>query len=234
MKKYTIALLSIVTFGISCSEKSGFGENSKYTDDQKASYYIGLNIAQSMKQEGFKVDADLLAKAIKEEMEGKEKTLPADEMNVFMQEFMQKQQLKKLNEAGSKATENKKKGEEFLAKNKANPKVKATASGLQYEVLQEGDGKAKPNASDVVLVKYTGKLLDGTVFDSTDKNGGQPIEINLGSVIKGWTEGIQLMSKGAKYRFYIPSHLAYGDQGAGGAIPGGSTIIFEVELIGIN
>ena len=234
MKKYTIALFCIATFGISCAEKNDSKENSKYTDDQKASYYIGLNIAQNMKKEGFKVDADLLAKAIKEEMDGKEKTLPADGMDSFMQEFMMKQQEKKLSEAGSQATGNKKKGEEFLAKNKANPKVKTTASGLQYEVLQEGDGKIKPNASDVVQVTYTGKLLDGTVFDSTDKNGGQPMDINLGSVIKGWTEGIQLMSKGAKYRFYIPSELAYGDQGAGGAIPGGSTIIFDVELVSIK
>ncbi|MNY26981.1 putative FKBP-type peptidyl-prolyl cis-trans isomerase FkpA precursor [compost metagenome] len=132
------------------------------------------------------------------------------------------------------SNDNKKKGLEFLAKNKTNPKVKTTASGLQYEVLQEGDGKTKPKASDVVQVKYTGKLLDGTVFDSTDKSGGAPADISLDRVIKGWTEGIQLMSKGSKYRFYIPSDLAYGDQGAGDAIPGGSTIIFDVELVNIK
>ena len=100
--------------------------------------------------------------------------------------------------------------------------------------MQEGDGTTKPKATDVVQVKYTGKLLNGTVFDSTDKNGGAPSDINLSNVIPGWTEGIQLMSKGAKYRFYIPSDLAYGDQGAGGAIPGGSTIIFDVELVNIK
>jgi FKBP-type peptidyl-prolyl cis-trans isomerase len=110
--------------------------------------------------------------------------------------------------------------------------VKTTASGLQYEVLQEGDGKTKPK-SDIVQVKYTGKLLDGTVFDSTDKNGGAPMDINLGGVIKGWTEGIQLMSKGSKYRFYIPSELAYGDNGAG-PIPAGATITFDVELVDIK
>lgn len=234
MKKYTIALFCIATFGISCSEKNEAKENDKYTDEQKASYYIGLNIAQSLKQEGFKIDTELLAQALKEEMEGKEKLLPAEEMDSFMREFMQKQQEKKLSEAGSQASENNKKGQEFLAKNKTNPHVKTTASGLQYEMLQDGDDKTKPSATDVVLVKYTGKLLDGTVFDSTDKNGGEAIEINLGGVIKGWTEGIQLMSKGSKYRFYIPSELAYGDQGAGGAIPGGSTIIFDVELVGVK
>ena len=147
---------------------------------------------------------------------------------------MMKQHQKKQAEAGVEATDNKKKGTEFLAKNKSNPKVKTTASGLQYEVLQEGDGTTKPKATDVVQVKYTGKLLNGTVFDSTDKNGGAPSDINLSNVIPGWTEGIQLMSKGAKYRFYIPSDLAYGDQGAGGAIPGGSTIIFDVELVNIK
>lgn len=119
--------------------------------------------------------------------------------------------------------------------------------GVSYAHLEENDSAeyflnkaleirdlTKPKATDIVQVKYTGKLLDGTVFDSTDKNGGSPADINLSAVIKGWTEGIQLMSKGAKYRFYIPSDLAYGDQGAGDAIPGGSTIIFDVELVNIN
>jgi len=233
MKKQTIALLCVAILGVSCSKNNDEKNGSKYTDDQKASYYIGLSIAQNMKKEGFKVDADLLAKAIKEEMDSttKKKLFPAEEMDSFLQEFMMKQHEKKQAEVGVQANENKKKGAEFLAKNKTNPKVKTTASGLQYEVLQEGDGKTKPTAMSTVQVKYTGKLLDGTVFDSTDKNGGAPADINLGSVIKGWTEGIQLMSKGSKYRFYIPAELAYGDQGAGGAIPGGSTIIFDVELL---
>lgn len=234
MKRQTIALFCIAALSFSCADKDGKKNDSKYTDEQKASYYIGLSIAQSMKQDGFKVDADLLAQAIKEEMDGKEKLFPAEEMNTFMQNFMQKQSEKKHSAAGQESNENKKKGTDFLAKNKSNHKVKTTASGLQYEVLQEGDGKTKPKASDVVQVKYSGKLLDGTVFDSTDKNGGTPMDINLGQVIKGWTEGIQLMSKGSKYRFYIPSDLAYGDQGAGGAIPGGSTIIFDVELVNIK
>ncbi|MBP6575866.1 MAG: FKBP-type peptidyl-prolyl cis-trans isomerase [Chryseobacterium sp.] len=236
MKRQTIALFCIAALSIiSCAKEGDKKDDSKYTDEQKASYYIGMSIAQNMKQEGFKVDAELLAQGIKEEMDStKKKMLPAEEMNSFMQGFMMKQQQKKQSEAGSQSNDNKKKGLEFLAKNKSNPKVKTTASGLQYEVLQEGDGKTKPKASDVVQVKYTGKLLDGTVFDSTDKNGGAPMDINLGGVIKGWTEGIQLMSKGSKYRFYIPSDLAYGDQGAGAAIPGGSTIIFDVELVNIK
>lgn len=235
MKRQTIALFCVAALSFSCADKGDKIDDSKYTDEQKASYYIGMSIAQNMKQEGFKVDAELLAQGIKEEMDStKKKMLPAEEMNSFMQDFMMKQQQKKQSEAGAQSNDNKKKGLDFLAKNKSNPKVKTTASGLQYEVLQEGDGKTKPKATDVVQVKYTGKLLDGTVFDSTDKNGGAPMDINLGGVIKGWTEGIQLMSKGSKYRFYIPSDLAYGDQGAGGAIPGGATIIFDVELVSIK
>lgn len=236
MKRQTIALFCVATLSIiSCAKDGDKKDDSKFTDEQKASYYIGMNIAQNMKQEGFKVDAELLAQGIKEEMDStKKKILPAEEMNSFMQDFMMKQHQKKQSQASSQAVGNKKKGLEFLAKNKTNPKVKTTASGLQYEVLQEGDGKTMPKATDVVQVKYTGKLLDGTVFDSTDKNGGAPADINLEAVIPGWTEGIQLMSKGSKYRFYIPSDLAYGDQGAGGAIPGGSVIIFDVELIAIK
>ena len=235
MKRQTIALFCVAALSFSCAEKGDKKDDSKYTDEQKASYYIGMSIAQNMKQEGFKVDAELLAQGIKEEMDStKKKMLPAEEMNSFMQDFMMKQHQKKQSETGLQSNDNKKKGLEFLAKNKTNPKVKTTASGLQYEVLQEGDGKTKPKASDVVQVKYTGKLLDGTVFDSTDKNGGAPADISLDRVIKGWTEGIQLMSKGSKYRFYIPSDLAYGDQGAGDAIPGGSTIIFDVELVNIK
>ena len=236
MKRQTIALFCVAALSIiSCAKEGDKKNDSKYTDEQKASYYIGMSIAQNMKQEGFKVDADLLAQGIKEEMDStKKKMLPAEEMNSFMQDFMMKQHQKKQSEANAKGSENKKKGLEFLAKNKNNPKVKTTASGLQYEVLQEGDGTTKPKASDVVQVKYTGKLLDGTVFDSTDKNGGAPADISLDRVIKGWTEGIQLMSKGSKYRFYIPSDLAYGDQGAGDDIPGGSTIIFDVELVNIK
>ena len=235
MKRQTIALFCIAAFSFSCADKGDKKDDSKYTDEQKASYYIGMSIAQNMKQEGFEVDPDLLAQGIKEELDStKKKIMPAEEMNSFMQEFMQKQNEKKQSAAGADASGNKKKGLEFLAKNKSNPKVKTTASGLQYEVLTEGDGKTKPKASDIVQVKYTGKLLNGTVFDSTDKNGGAPMDINLAAVIPGWTEGIQLMSKGSKYRFYIPSDLAYGDQGAGDAIPGGSTIIFDVELVSIK
>jgi FKBP-type peptidyl-prolyl cis-trans isomerase FklB len=224
MKKTLVTLVLLTGVNFAFAQKS-------YTEDQKASYYIGLDIAQNMKKQAFPVDPELLAQAIKDEFSDKPKLFPKEELGTFLQGFMQKQNEKKQAQSKLQAEENKKKSAEFLAKNKLNKKITTTASGLQYEVLKEGDGKGKPTASSTANVTYTGKLMDGTVFDSTDKNGGKPIELNLSGVIPGWTEGIQLMSKGAKYRFYIPSDLAYGDNGAGGVIPPGAALVFEVELV---
>lgn len=124
------------------------------------------------------------------------------------------------------------KGQQFLQENAKKDGVKTTASGLQYEVLTPGTGKS-PKATDTVLVHYKGTLLDGTEFDSSYKRG-EPIEFPLNQVIKGWTEGVQLMKEGAKYRFYIPSNLAYGSRGAGGAIGPDETLIFDVELLKVR
>lgn len=224
MKKTLITLVLLTGANLVFAQKS-------YTDEQKASYYIGLDIAQNMKRQGFPADSELLAQGIKDALADKPTLFPKEEMGTFLQGFMQKQNEKKQAEAKVKAEENKKKGDEFLAKNKLNKNIKTTASGLQYEVLKAGDGKLKPTASSTANVLYTGKLMDGTVFDSTDKNGGKPIDLNLSGVIPGWTEGMQLMSKGAKYRFYIPANLAYGDNGAGNVIPPGATLIFDIELV---
>jgi FKBP-type peptidyl-prolyl cis-trans isomerase len=128
--------------------------------------------------------------------------------------------------------ENKKAGMEFLAKNAKKDKVITTASGLQYQVLVEGKG-ASPKATDKVTVHYKGTLIDGTEFDSSYSHGA-PVTFPLNGVIKGWTEGVQLMKEGAKYKFFIPSDLAYGEQGAGRAVPGNATLIFEVELLKVN
>ena len=128
---------------------------------------------------------------------------------------------------------NKKAGADFMEANKVEEGVKATASGLQYLVLQEGTGAEHPAATDRVRVHYEGKLLDGTVFDSSVARG-QPISFGLNQVIKGWTEGVQLMVVCEAARFFIPADMAYGDKGAGSDIPGGSTLTFDVELLGIN
>ncbi len=204
---------------------------SNFTDDQKASYYIGMNIANNLKSQGLNVDVDLLARAMKEELTGAKKLLPAEEMNSFMQTFGQKMNEKKAAQDKAESEANKKAGTEFLAKNKLNPSVKTTASGMQYEVIKEGDGKTHPKATDIVKVLYTGKLTNGTVFDSTSNRNNEPAEFPLNQVIKGWTEGIQLMTKGGKYKFYFPADLAYGDRGAGKDVPPGSVLVFDVELL---
>ena len=121
------------------------------------------------------------------------------------------------------------KGKAFMEENKKRPEITETASGLQYEILVEGTGP-KPSPNSKVTTHYTGSTLDGNVFDSSVKRG-QPLSFGLNQVIRGWTEGLQLMPAGSKYKFYIPHNLAYGEAGAGGSIPGGATLIFEVELI---
>jgi len=126
-----------------------------------------------------------------------------------------------------------KEGRDFLAANAKKPGVVTTASGLQYEVMVQGAGGAKPKATDKVKTHYHGTLTNGTIFDSSVQRG-EPISFGLNQVIKGWTEGLQLMSVGDKYRFFIPFELAYGERGAGGVIPPYATLIFEVELLGIN
>ena len=203
------------------------------TKDQKTSYAIGINFGTQVKNDEVPLDMDAFTKGVRDGMAGQNQFTEQQMQEIFMQfqqDMQAKQQAKQAQQA-SKAVEEKAKGQKFLEENKKDPNVKVTASGLQYKVLTEGKGN-KPSATSKVTVKYTGKLIDGTVFDSTDKNnGGEPISFGLNQVIRGWTEGLQLMSPGSKYIFYIPSDLAYGDQGAGGLIPGGATLIFEIELI---
>jgi len=126
-----------------------------------------------------------------------------------------------------------KRGRDFLEENKKRPEVKETASGLQYEVLVEGTGPKPSSSNSRVTTHYTGTTIDGKVFDSS-VNRGQPLSFGLNQVISGWTEGLQLMPVGSKYKFFIPYEMAYGERGAGGAIPGGAALIFEVELLDTN
>ena len=171
------------------------------------------------------LNKDDFSEALAAAFDGKETKLSPEEAQKTIQEYLQKLQEnaeKKIKEVGQK----------FLAENKLKEGVKETASGLQYVVEKEGTG-AQPSATDEVTVHYTGKLLDGTVFDSSVSRG-EPATFPLNRVIPGWTEGVQLMKEGAKYTFFIPSDLAYGPQGVPNAIPPHSTLIFDVELIKVN
>jgi FKBP-type peptidyl-prolyl cis-trans isomerase len=199
------------------------------TNKDKYSYAIGLDIGQRMAQSKLNVDTAMLARGISDGLSAAKPALSEAEIQAAMQALQSEMEGK----AASVANDNKAAGEKFLAENKTKKDVKTTASGLQYTVLTEGTG-ATPKASDKVKVHYRGTLLDGTEFDSSYKRG-EPVVFPVDAVIKGWTEALQLMKVGGKYKLYIPSNLAYGERGTpGGPIGPNSTLIFEVELLGIE
>jgi len=197
----------------------------------KLSYALGLGIGQQLKQMGLKgvLVMDDFAQSITDVLEGNELKVKNSEAQNIVNEFFVKKEAQmsaEKAEQGKKALEE---GKVFLMNNANKPGVVTTDSGLQYEVLKEGNGK-KPKATDKVRCHYEGTLIDGTIFDSSYQRN-EPAVFGLNQVITGWTEGVQLMSEGAKYRFYIPYRLAYGESGAGGMIPPFATLIFDVELI---
>ncbi|HCL82828.1 MAG TPA: peptidylprolyl isomerase [Chitinophagaceae bacterium] len=190
------------------------------------SYSIGIMVANFYKQQGItQINDTLVNRAIQDEMKGDKTLLNEQQCNQIVMSYLEKAK-------AEKAAVAKKQGLAFLAENKTRPGVVTTASGLQYIVLKEGTGP-KPTVTDKVKCDYEGKLIDGTVFDSSIKQG-HPIEFAVNGVIRGWTEALQLMPVGSKYRLFIPSELAYGDQQMGPDIKPGSTLIFEVELLGIE
>lgn len=196
----------------------------------KVSYALGLGIGQQLAQMGASdLNIDDFADAIKDVINGNELKIPHKDAQTIVQEYF-RQQEERINairaEQGKAA---KAEGEKFLAENGKKEGVVTLKSGLQYEVLREGNGK-KPKATDQVKCHYEGTLINGQVFDSSYKRN-EPAVFPLNQVIPGWTEGLQLMQEGAKYRFYIPYILAYGESGAGGSIPPFATLIFDVELL---
>ena len=195
------------------------------TNMDSVSYALGVVLSQNLKSQGFEqIDATEFAKGFDEGLSGAAKIDP-NQANTLIQNYLREKQ----ESAGAEA---RKAGEDFLAEVAKRPGVKVTDSGLAYEVLKEGTG-ASPSATETVEVHYHGTLIDGTVFDSSVERG-QTIEFPLNRVIPGWTEGVQLMKEGAKYRFYIPYNLAYGAQGSPPKIPAYSALIFDVELFKVK
>ncbi len=196
----------------------------------KVSYALGLGIGRQLAQMGANdLNIDDFALAIKDIIAGKEPQIGDREAQAIVQEFFEKQEEKQKTAAAEKGKAAKEMGENYLAENAKKEGVVTLPSGLQYKVLKEGNGK-KPKATDQVKCHYEGMLVDGTLFDSSIQRG-EPATFPLNQVIAGWTEGLQLMQEGAKYRFFIPYHLGYGERGAGASIPPFSALIFDVELI---
>ncbi len=200
--------------------------------NDSASYAIGKDLANNWQQQKLGINLQVVAQSLLDIVHGTNNWSRA-QMTPLLRRFQAKfeeNERKKREEMMASMETNKKEGTEFLKRNANDKSVKSTKSGLQYKVVKEGDGK-RPTAKNRVRVHYTGKLLNGKVFDSSVERG-EPMEFGVSEVIAGWTEGLQLMSEGSKYIFYIPSNLGYGDNPIGD-IPPGSTLIFEVELLKI-
>jgi FKBP-type peptidyl-prolyl cis-trans isomerase len=225
----TAAGLGLLAVSALAQEKDAPKAGAELKDlSAKVSYIIGQNIGKQLKGQAGEIDADTVLRGIKDALAGK--SLMTDQEIADAQTEFRKVQIAKQAEVGDKV---KKEGEVFLAENKKKEGVKTTASGLQYQVLREGTGKS-PKATDTVTVNYEGKLIDGRVFDSSYKRG-EPTTFPLNRVIPGWTEGLQLMKVGSKYRLFIPSELAYGARPQpGGVIRPNDALIFEVELLDVK
>ena len=199
----------------------------------KLSYALGIGIGSQLAGMGAReLNIDDFAQAIKDVISGSQLKVDNVEAQTLVQNFFQEQEVKQQAAAAEAGKAAKAEGEAFLAENGKKEGIVTLPSGLQYQVLKEGDGK-KPSATDQVVCHYEGTLIDGTVFDSSYQRN-QPATFGLNQVIPGWTEGVQLMQEGAKYRFFIPYKLAYGERGAGAQIPPFATLVFDVELIEVK
>ena len=199
------------------------------TFSAKLSYSLGLEIGASLKELQKDIDFDIFLRGLKDSLEGRKPLLTQEQTAEVRKEFMTKMQAERAQKTKELGEKNQKEGEAFLAENKKKKEVVTSPSGLQYTVVKEGDG-AQPKATDEVTVHYRGTLVDGTEFDSSYKRG-EPATFPVTGVIPGWTEALQLMKVGGKYRLFIPSNLAYGERGSGPQIGPNSVLIFDVELL---
>jgi FKBP-type peptidyl-prolyl cis-trans isomerase FklB len=228
-----LVVFALLSFSVAACQQGDIKKADLKTQKDKVSYSIGLDIGKTMKRQSIEVEPKALLQGIKDALAKDSLYLLTDaeiqEVMTNWQKDMMAKQTAKMKEEGDK---NKKEGEAFLAQNKTKSGVKTTASGLQYKVITAGNG-ATPKPEDKVKCNYRGTLLNGTEFDNSYKRG-EPIVFPVKGVIKGWTEALQMMKVGDKWQLFIPSDLAYGEQGAGQTIPPNSTLIFEVELLGIE
>ncbi|MBL0175062.1 MAG: FKBP-type peptidyl-prolyl cis-trans isomerase [Ignavibacteria bacterium] len=229
MRSITAAVILLSVFTASTFAQDGVSITSR---KDSVSYAIGMNIGQNFKMQNIDIDVALLSSAIKAVLTGGKTALNEEQAGQvvisYQQEIMAKQEAERKISGEKQSAE----GAKFLAENKKKDGVKVTESGLQYKVITEGTGEI-PKSTDKVKTHYTGKLIDGTEFDSSVKRG-EPATFPVTGVIKGWTEALQMMKVGSKWMLYIPSDLAYGERGGGSVIPPNATLVFEIELLSIE
>jgi len=214
---FTIAIVAILALSIGCTESGNISTAQMETPQDSLSYAYGVQLAEMLKQQNSNLDPNVVAAAVKEALEDNAQ-LTLDQCQKIVMDAMQQASA----DVGRL-------GKEFLAENASKEGVTTTESGLQYKHISEGTGES-PEFSSTVTIHYTGRLIDGTVFDSSVESG-QPLEYALNGFIAGWIEGLQLMKAGGKIELYVPSELGYGSRGAGSSIPPNAALIFEIELI---
>ncbi len=249
MKKVLILLAVAALFAFSCERtqpqkpkpaaKKEITKADLKTEDDKVSYSLGFSMGSNFEKNELKMNLEIFQKGIKDGFTGSKRILNEEEIEKTMMAFQQKMRakkqaeyMKKMGERKKQGEANKEKGEKFLEGNKTKQGIVTLKSGLQYKILKKGTG-ASPKATDTVKCHYKGTTIDGKEFDSSYKRG-EPATFALNRVIKGWTEGLQLMKEGGKWQFFIPSELAYGERGSGPDIGPNEVLIFEVELLGIE
>ncbi len=229
MTRKWLAFLGIVLL----AAQTGAAEKpSLKPEKDKVGYSLGVDLARNLKRQGVEIDANSMAKGLKDEFEGKKLLLTDEEIQKHVKWFQGELRRKRARDRLIAAMENKKKGEAFLAENGKKEGVVTLPNGLQYKVLKAGQGK-KPTENDKVEVHYRGTLIDGTEFDSSYRRG-QPATFPVKGVIRGWREALQLMPVGSKWQLFVPAPLAYGERGSGQAIGPNEALIFEIELLAIK
>lgn len=226
------ALLGAVTFLAACQPPDGGRGAALDTDEAKASYAIGRDMGANLAPARGRLNEDAFLRGLHEAMDGQDAALPQEELRASLQSFSQAIQEEQAAEREAASQRNLEEGEAYLAENADRAEVTVTDTGLQYEVLEEGDGP-RPEAGDQVTIHYRGTLLDGTEFDSSYERG-EPATFPVGQVIPGFSEALQLMPVGSKFRVVIPGDLGYGAQGAGEEIGPNATLVFEIELLEIQ
>lgn len=227
--------MKLVAAAIGLAMSTAIAANDKVslqTETDKLSYSIGSDLGKNFKKQGITINAEVMAAGITDGMKGGPLLLTEQQMKDVLTKFQKDLMAKRTVEFNKKADENKAKGEAFLAQNKTKPGVVTLPSGLQYKIVKPGTG-VKPTKEDTVTVEYTGRLIGGEVFDSTEKTG-KPATFKLSQVIPGWIEALQLMPAGSTWEVYVPANLAYGPRSVGGPIGPNETLVFNIHLLSVK